>query len=311
MLSRGAQRSIRTATAIKPARTELRNREAVFVRNGMSAITKTIWMIERRIGAPVGLDDLALHAGMSRSHLSRIFPLATGFSISGYIRARRLTEAAKALATGAPDILAVAIDAGYGSHEAFTRAFREQFGLTPEDLRRRRSLDQIALVEALPMQSDVKVTLSPPIIAQQPAIQLAGLRQRQTMSQSNAIPSQWERFGAYFGNIPGEVSGPAYGVVESADDDTCVYVCALEVRGKPELPGDLVSTSIPAGRYARFTHRGHISTIRSTIHAIFMDWLPNSGLELAEGVNFVEYYGPDFEPSTGLGTTEIWLRLAQ
>lgn len=276
----------------------------------MSAITKTIWMIERRIGVPVGLDELALHAGISRYHLSRIFPLATGFSISGYMRARRLSEAAKVLAAGAPDILEVAIDAGYGSHEAFTRAFREQFGITPEDLRRRRSLDTLALVEPLPMQSDTKVTLAPPRIEGLQAIQLAGLRQHQTMSQSNAIPAQWERFGPYFGTIPGEVPGPAYGVVESADDDSCIYFCGLEVRGNPELPGDLTATTIPAGRYARFTHQGHISTIRSTIHAIFMDWLPTSGHELAEGINFVEYYGADFEPSTGLGTTEIWVRLA-
>ena len=39
---------------------------------------------------------------------------------------------------GAPDILNVAIDVGYGSHEAFTRAFREQFGIAPVELRRRR-----------------------------------------------------------------------------------------------------------------------------------------------------------------------------
>jgi AraC family transcriptional regulator len=46
-----------------------------------------------------------------------------------YVRGRRLTEAAKVLSDGAPDILTVALDAGYGSHEAFTRAFRDQFGV--------------------------------------------------------------------------------------------------------------------------------------------------------------------------------------
>src|SRR5690606_17927579 len=64
----------------------------------MSAITKTIWLIESRTAELLTLDDLASHAGVSRSHLSRIFPLATGYSISAYLRGRRLTEAAKALA---------------------------------------------------------------------------------------------------------------------------------------------------------------------------------------------------------------------
>lgn len=276
----------------------------------MSAIVKTIWMIERRIAGPLALDELASHAGLSRYHLSRIFPLATGYSISGYIRARRLSEAAKALAAGAPDILSVAIDTGYGSHEAFTRAFREQFGLTPEELRRRGTIDQLAIVETLPMPSPAPVTLAPPIFATKPAIRLAGLRERHIMGPNNGIPVQWERFGPWFDHIPGVVPGPAYGVVESGDEESCVYVCGLEVRGEPELPSGLVSAMIPAGRYACFTHPGHISGIRSTVHAILSDWLPRSGESLAEGVNFIEYYGPDFEPSTGLGTTEIWLRLA-
>lgn len=52
-----------------------------------------------------------------------------------YVRGRRLTEAAKALSRGAPDIFSVALDAGYGSHEAFTRAFPDEFGVTPETIR--------------------------------------------------------------------------------------------------------------------------------------------------------------------------------
>jgi AraC-like DNA-binding protein len=57
------------------------------------------------------------------------------------MRGRRLSEAARVLANGGPDILSVALDFGYGSHEAFTRAFRDQFGLTPESVRAQRHLD--------------------------------------------------------------------------------------------------------------------------------------------------------------------------
>ncbi len=78
----------------------------------MSAVAKTIWMIESRFRRTICRSmTMAGHAGVSRSHLSRIFPVATGCSISAYIRGRRLTEAAKALAEGAPDILSVALDA--------------------------------------------------------------------------------------------------------------------------------------------------------------------------------------------------------
>ena len=73
--------------------------------------------------------------------MAHAFGRATGWSVMRYVRGRRLSEAARTLAAGATDILAVALDAGYGSHEAFTRAFRDQFGRTPESVRAQRHLD--------------------------------------------------------------------------------------------------------------------------------------------------------------------------
>ncbi|MFK3680981.1 helix-turn-helix domain-containing protein [Pseudomonas sp. NPDC088890] len=57
-----------------------------------------------------------------RSPCRRYFSLTTGWPVMRYIRARRLSDAALALRNGQPDILQVALTAGYGSHEAFTRA---------------------------------------------------------------------------------------------------------------------------------------------------------------------------------------------
>jgi AraC family transcriptional regulator len=65
----------------------------------------------------------------------------------------------------------------------------------------------------------------------------------------------------------------------------------------------------PARRWARFRHHGHVSSIRSTIRAIYDTWLPGSGETQAEDVSFIEYYGPDFNPMTGQGTCEIWIGL--
>jgi AraC family transcriptional regulator len=277
----------------------------------MSAIAKTIWMIESRFGETLTLDAMAAHAGVSRSYLSRIFPLATGYSISGYIRVRRLSEAAKALAAGAPDILGVALDVGYGSHEAFTRAFREQFGMTPDDLRGQRTLDHLKLVEPLPMTSATDNKLAEPRIETHAARRIAGLLERHDMDRSNTIPMQWQKFQPYIGNVPGAVPGAAYGVVVDADERSCEYMAGVEVKAGADLPAEFKLVELPAGRYARISHTGHISTIRSTIQAIYEQWLPQSGLQQADGPSFVEYYGPDFNPATGLGTIEIWIGLKQ
>ncbi len=102
----------------------------------MSAIARAIWFIESHFAEDISLDDIAAAAGLSRYHLSRVFGLSAGRSISAYIRGRRLSGAALDLANGTSGILEVALEAGYGSHEAFTRAFREQFGVTPESIRK-------------------------------------------------------------------------------------------------------------------------------------------------------------------------------
>src|SRR5262245_2477490 len=107
----------------------------------MNPVGKALWFIESHFEGDLTLDDVASIVGVSRFHITRAFGDATGHSIMRYVRGRRLTESARALARGAPDILTVALQVGYGSHEAFTRAFREQFGVTPESVRTRGTLE--------------------------------------------------------------------------------------------------------------------------------------------------------------------------
>jgi AraC family transcriptional regulator len=275
----------------------------------MSAIAKTVWVIESRIGAPISLDELAAHAGVSRFHLSRIFPLATGYSISGYLRGRRLSVAAGRLAAGAPDILQVALDAGYGSHEAFTRAFRDQFGITPDELRRRGSTDSLKLVESLPMDSPALPDLAPPTIEKRPAMRMTGLRERMDLSNPNAIPALWQRFGPYLGHIPGAVAPAAFGIVAGMDGELCDYMAGTEISARADALPELKLLTLPARRWAKFAHRGHISTIRGTISAIYDYGLSRAGLVQDDELSFVEFYGPDYDAATGTGTIEIWIGL--
>jgi AraC family transcriptional regulator len=277
----------------------------------MSVVARTVWMIESRFREPLALDEMAAHSGVSPSHLSRLFPIATGYSISAYVRGRRLSEAAKRLAEGDSNILGLALDIGYGSHEAFTRAFRALFEITPDEVRRRRSLDGLHLVEPIMMPDD-KTQLEPPRIEAHPALRLAGLSQRYDPKTLGNIPDQWTRFAPYIGEISGGKPGDAYGVLGRMDEVSGAfdYFCGVPVPATSDFAHELLTLTLPAGRYARFTHHGHISTIRATCAAIFGDWLPSSGKTLAHGsIRFLEYYGPDFDARTGLGTVEIWLPL--
>lgn len=279
----------------------------------MSAVLRTVWFVETRFrDSELSLDAMAEHAGVSRSHLSRIFPIATGMQLSSYLRGRRLTEAAKELVNGAPDILNVALDVGYGSHEAFTRAFRDQFGLTPDELRRRRSLDTLDLVEPLRMESAEKVTLPPPVVETRNATRISGMSNHFTFQTMDNIPHLWSRFGPYIPELATDgplttfgVSGPMREGVDGFD----YFAGAPIAKGAEVLPG-LMEMTLPAGTYARFKHSGHISKIRATCMAVYETGLPALGRE-ADGrwFSLAEYYGPDFNPDTGLGTVEIWVKL--
>ena len=177
----------------------------------MNPVGRALWYIESHFSAELSLEEIAAMGGVSRFHMTRAFSAATGHSIMRYVRARRLTEAARALSDGAPDILALAIEAGYGSHEAFTRAFRDQFGTTPEEVRAQRRLDNL--------DETPHFKLEPPRFVDGKLLLVAGLGERYDCDSSAAIPAQWQRFLPHFGRIPGQVDKVAYGVRCNGDDE--------------------------------------------------------------------------------------------
>ena len=273
----------------------------------MNPVGKALWFIETHFTQELALEDIAAVAGVSRYHMAHVFSFATGMSVMRYVRGRRLTEAAHALANGAPDILTVALDVGYGSHEAFTRAFREQFGITPEQLRVNGTLENITLMEALKMDQQLLTTLAPPRFVTLNAFFMAGLGERYTATTSAGIPAQWQRFIPHLGHIPGQKGRTTYGVLCNSDDDGNIeYVCSVEVADFSDLPAHWTRLRIPAQQYAVFSHPDHISTIRRTWFTIWNSWLPESGYEAAESPAF-ERYGETFDPTSGNGGCEIWL----
>ncbi|HPJ01673.1 MAG TPA: AraC family transcriptional regulator [Candidatus Limiplasma sp.] len=81
---------------------------------------------------PITASDVAKAAGYSPFHTARIFKEETGLSPFEYIRRVRLTASAHALRSGGHRVLDIALDFVFASHEGFTRAFSNGFGISPK-----------------------------------------------------------------------------------------------------------------------------------------------------------------------------------
>lgn len=274
----------------------------------MHPAARALWYIEAHLDeSGLTLDSIAETCAVSRFHLTRAFGLETGWSVMAYLRARRLSEAARRLATGASDILTVAIDSGYSSHEAFTRAFRDQFGQTPETVRALGNTASLKLLEPIKMNEQLQVKVDSPRFVDGQPLLLAGLSERYDQQSSANIPSQWQRFVPLIGTIPGQKEHATYGVVYNSDDaGNTDYLSGVPVEDFSRTPAGLTTLRIGARRYAVFTHLGHVAGIRSVWNAIFREWLPASGCRLADAPMF-ERYGEAFNPVSGLGGFEIWI----
>lgn len=84
---------------------------------------------------PLNREVLAAVAGFSVPHFHRLFTLIVGDTIGSYVRRMRLERAGRKLRMGAVDITEVALAAGYDSHAAFGKAFKQQYGISPSEFR--------------------------------------------------------------------------------------------------------------------------------------------------------------------------------
>ncbi len=136
---------------------------------------------------------------------------------------------------------------------------------------------------------------------------IAGSREHYTAETAADIPAQWKRFAPHIGQIPGQTGHTTYGVCCNFDGQGGFdYICGVEVSDFSELPEQWSRLRILQQKYAVFTHRDHVSTIKNTWDAIHRDWLPQSRQTLTAGPAF-ERYDETFDAGTGMGGLEIWI----
>lgn len=267
-------------------------------------VRKGIDYIEANLASELDLAEVARHAGMSQWHFQRIFKALTNETLKTYVRSRRFAQALDALAHTEERVLEIALGAGFDSQEAFTRAFKKAFGVTPA--RYRKSHQSIPFLRKVRFDEDYLrhlhggVSLEPEVSVQ-PARVMVGLSTRFFGSDSEKnnfgakLPALW---GAFMPRLPELARGPrptGYGVIQQvgAHTDELEYLAAIEVAPDAVVPRDMMRFVLPEARYATFRHCGHLRELDKTVNYIYSSWLARSGLRHTSGPD-VEVYGPGY-----------------
>lgn len=264
--------------------------------------------IEARLDEDLSLADVARAAGVSQWHFQRLFKALTGETLKTYIRARRLAGSLERLLTSDLRVLDIALLAGFESQEAFARAFKQAFGMTPQ---RYRSLRDKSLFLKKPRfdaeylrHINQNISLLPEIHEQRPLLMI-GLRtlffgsDSEKNNVADQLPALWAGFVPRLGEIEKTVPGVCYGVVrqEAEGSERLEYHAAIEVTELASIPEGMVALELPAARYARFEHRGPAQKLDHTVSYVYATWLAGSEHRHSYGPD-LEVYGAQYHPTS-------------
>lgn len=265
------------------------------------ALERAVVYIESRLGESIKVEEVAAAAGYSYYHLNRQFVAVLGESVGSYIKKRRLADGAKKLLYTDKKIIDIAMENGFESPEAFSRAFKNVYKVSPLQYRLNRLDAFIGAKERLDLGGlehlASNVTVHPRIV-ELPDIQVAGLRGETTL-QDNKLKELWGRFNRMAGEIPNrKPDGRCFGICEACHthtvydmDDGVLFteVAGVEVESFEGLPEVFVPKVLPGGRYAVFTHRGTLRLLQQTFTYIWGTWLLETKEEMDGREDFELY----------------------
>lgn len=270
--------------------------------NYLDAMQQAIIYIEEHLGDDITVEEVARMAGYSYYHLTRQFQAVLGESIGSYIKSRRLAEAAKRLIYTDQRIIDIAMEYGFESGEAFSRAFKAVYRLSPSVYRKNRLDLIISNKEKLSpelLAHRAKTVTVHPKLTELPDFKAAGLR-GQTTLRENVIPQLWGCFMSVIDQLPNQTKGGwGVGICEACGEDNTLLtmnddvlfseLVGVQVDSFENLPEPFLPKVVKGGRYAVFTHKGSLKTLRNTFDYIWGTWAFNTKEVLDDREDFEVY----------------------
>lgn len=262
-------------------------------------------------------------AGLSPWHFQRVFRALVGETVGSYVRKRQLSRSIPALLDTDRRILDIAIEHGFESQEAYSRAFRAVFELPPGRFRKRGQRASGLSVpdpETLRVRGMAHIAHAQPRIVERAALHFVGARGRfvsllaEEPDAAGPVGALWQRFERGHAAIEGRVGADGYGLCvpipprEDGPEYELEYLAAAQVAGGQEPPAGFSSHTSPPSLYAVFEHRGGLDTLHATIATALFRWLPHSGFTHGAAAEF-ERYAAGQSPARRSSPAEFWLAI--
>ncbi|GIN10894.1 AraC family transcriptional regulator [Shouchella clausii] len=273
----------------------------------------SIEYIESHLDNELLLDEIAAIACMSRFHFQRMFHMLTGYTVTEYIRNRRLTVAAQELVHSKSKVIDVAMKYGYESPESFTKAFRRIHGIPPSDAKKHRhSLKAYPKISfQIQLKGDVEMDYK---IVEKDAFTVVGKSIRTTTmggENNQKIAAFWNESNQNgLSKQLAKNCGPLglLGICIDFDkqQENLTYLIAAE-KNSEQIPVDWEARQIPAATWAIFPVHGAMPHAMPKIwERIFSEWFPATGYEHSGGPE-MEVYVSDANPYSKDYYSEIWV----
>ena len=282
----------------------------------IAVLNRVVELVEDHLTDEIDIAGLAVGLGTTEYHVRRMFSSLAGMPLSEYIRRRRMAVAA-ADVLGGGDLLGIAVRFGYGSTEAFNRAFRAVHGVGPADVRR----DGGPLRTQPQLRFRLTVEGNTPMdtrITERPAFRLIGHATRVPLIHEGANPhiqahiaalpeAEHGRLKALSGTEPaGLLQVSADLDPDYAEGSELTYLHGVAVDASTSVPEDLDVIDVEAGSWAVFRVDGpYPAALQSTWAATATDWFPSNPWRLRPGPSIVAVLDRAADFSTA--TCELWL----
>lgn len=297
-------------------------------------VQKTVERIVRGLDEALDLVELARMAGLSPLHFHRIFRGIVGETPLELHRRLRLERAALRLVSTESTIASVAFEAGYETHESFTRAFREAYAASPREFRERAAQPGSRCAPG-GLRYELAARCGVHFAERGDAVVRLVMSQGGTVMEVviEIVPEQ--RVGAVphvgpYNEISkafqrlGEIAARSGLMRESAPAMVAVYHddpeatpsgelrsdAGVVVPRDVELPKELKELRLTAGRYARYTHVGPYAQLGDAWANFMGGWLPKSGYRAADGLCYELYRNSPMTAQPHDLRTDLYIPLA-